>query len=47
LRSVVVVESTREVGGKIEREMRLYFTSLVLLAHPPKQSLEKLGIGTT
>ena len=33
LRSVVVVESTREVGDKIDREMRLYITSLVLLAH--------------
>ena len=33
LKSVVVVESTREVGGKIEREMRLYITSLVLLAN--------------
>ena len=33
LKSVVVVESTREVGGKIDREMRLYITSLVLLAH--------------
>ena len=28
-----MVESTREVGGKIDREMRLYITSLVLLAH--------------
>jgi hypothetical protein len=26
LKSVVVVESTREVGGKIDREMRLYIT---------------------
>jgi predicted transposase YbfD/YdcC len=33
LKSVVVVESTREVAGKIEREMRLYITSMVLLAH--------------
>ena len=33
LKSVVVVESTREVGGKIDREMRLYITLLVLLAH--------------
>ncbi len=33
LKSVVVVESTREVGDKINREMRLYITSLVLLAH--------------
>ena len=31
--SVVAVESTREVGGKIDRDMRLYITSLVLLAH--------------
>ena len=33
LKGVVVVESTREVGGKIDREMRLYITSLVLLAN--------------
>ena len=33
LKSVVVVESTREVAGKVDREMRLYITSLVLLAH--------------
>lgn len=33
LKSVVVVESTREVDGKIDREMRLYITSLVLLAN--------------
>jgi predicted transposase YbfD/YdcC len=33
LKSVVVVESTREVGGKIDREMRLYITSLILLAN--------------
>ena len=33
LKSVVVVESTREVGGRIDREMRLYITSLVLLAN--------------
>jgi len=28
-----VVESAREVAGKIDCEMRLYITSLVLLAH--------------
>ena len=33
LKSVVVVESTREVAGKIDREMRLFITSLVLLAN--------------
>jgi len=33
LKSVVVVESTREVGGKIDRETRLYITSLVLMAN--------------
>jgi len=33
LKSVVVVESTREDGGKIDRETRLYITSLGLLAH--------------
>ena len=32
-KSVVVVESTREVGDKIDREMCLYITSLVLLAN--------------
>ena len=33
LKSAVIVESTREIGGKIERETRFYITSLVLLAH--------------
>ncbi len=33
LKSVVVVESTREIGGKIERETRFYITSLVLIAN--------------
>jgi predicted transposase YbfD/YdcC len=33
LKSVVVVESTREVDGKIARETRLYITSLVLMAN--------------
>ena len=33
LRSVVVVESTREISGKVEQETRYYITSLVLLAH--------------
>ena len=33
LKSVVMVESTREIGGKIERETRFYITSLVLAAH--------------
>ena len=33
LKSIVVVESTREVDGKIDRETRLYITSLVLLAN--------------
>jgi len=32
LKAVVIVESTREINGKIEKEMRLYLTSLVLLA---------------
>jgi predicted transposase YbfD/YdcC len=32
LKSVVMVESTREIGDKIEREMRFYITSLALLA---------------
>ena len=32
LKAVVIVDSTREIAGKIERETRLYITSLVLLA---------------
>src|ERR1700732_2980999 len=32
LRGVVMVESAREIGDKIERETRFYITSLVLLA---------------
>jgi len=32
LKAVVIVESTREIGDKIERETRFYITSLVLLA---------------
>jgi predicted transposase YbfD/YdcC len=32
LNSVVMVESTREIGDKIERETRFYITSLALLA---------------
>ncbi len=36
LKSVVVVESTREVGDKINREMRLYITSSVLLGPPDR-----------
>ena len=33
LKAVVVVESSRELGDKIERETRFYITSLVLLAN--------------
>src|ERR1022692_3982608 len=33
LRAVVIVESIRETGDKIERETRFYITSLVLLAN--------------
>jgi len=33
LHGVVMVESTREIGDKIEKETRFYITSLVLLAH--------------
>ncbi|MER8375350.1 ISAs1 family transposase, partial [Mesorhizobium sp. M1406] len=33
LKSVVMVQSTREVAGKIERETRFYITSLVLIAN--------------
>lgn len=33
LKAVVVVESAREIGDKIERETRFYITSLVLLAN--------------
>jgi predicted transposase YbfD/YdcC len=32
LKGIVMVESNREVGGKIEQETRFYITSLVLLA---------------
>jgi len=32
LKAVVIVESSREISGKIERETRTYITSLVLLA---------------
>jgi len=32
LKSIVMVESTREWGGKIERETRFYLTSLICLA---------------
>jgi predicted transposase YbfD/YdcC len=32
LKAVVMVESSREVSGKIERETRLYITSLVMIA---------------
>ena len=33
LKGIVMVESSREVAGKIEQETRFYITSLVLLAH--------------
>ena len=33
LNGVIMVESTREIGDKIERETRFYITSLVWLAH--------------
>jgi predicted transposase YbfD/YdcC len=33
LKAVVMVESSREISGKIERETRFYITSLVMLAH--------------
>jgi predicted transposase YbfD/YdcC len=33
LNAVAIVESTREFGGKTERETRYYITSLVMLAH--------------
>jgi predicted transposase YbfD/YdcC len=32
LKGVVMVESTREIGDKVERETRFYITSLVMLA---------------
>jgi predicted transposase YbfD/YdcC len=32
LQSVIIVDSTREIGGKIERETRLYISSLDLVA---------------
>ncbi len=33
LKAVVMVESSREISGKIETETRFYITSLVMLAH--------------
>jgi predicted transposase YbfD/YdcC len=33
LKAIVIVESSREISGKIEEETRFYITSLVLLAH--------------
>jgi predicted transposase YbfD/YdcC len=33
LNAVVMLESTREIAGKIEQETRFYITSLMLLAH--------------
>jgi predicted transposase YbfD/YdcC len=33
LKAVVMVESTREIAGKVEQETRFYITSLVLLAN--------------
>jgi predicted transposase YbfD/YdcC len=33
LKAIVMVESSREISGKIEQETRLYITSLVMLAH--------------
>ena len=33
LKAVVMVESSREISGKIEHETRFYVTSLVMLAH--------------
>lgn len=33
LKSVVVIDSRREIGNKVEQETRLYITSLVLAAH--------------
>jgi predicted transposase YbfD/YdcC len=33
LNAIVMVESTRETSGKVERETRFYITSLMLLAH--------------
>jgi predicted transposase YbfD/YdcC len=33
MKAIVMVESSREISGKIEQETRLYVTSLVMLAH--------------
>jgi predicted transposase YbfD/YdcC len=33
LQAIVMVESSREISGKIKRETRFYITSLVMLAH--------------
>ena len=33
MKAVVMVESSREISGKIEQETRFYITSLMILAH--------------
>jgi predicted transposase YbfD/YdcC len=33
MKAVVMVESSREISGKIEQETRFYLTSLLMLAH--------------
>src|SRR5271157_2540204 len=33
LKAIVMVESSREISGKIEQDTRFYITSLVMLAH--------------
>lgn len=47
LNSVVMVQSTRETGGKIERETRFYITSLVLIASLIGPSSEPIGRSRT
>ena len=47
LKSIVMVESTREIGGKIARETRFYITSLVLLATPSGRSSAAIGRSRT
>jgi hypothetical protein len=42
LNAVVMVESTREISGKVAPETRFYLTSLVMLAHLPGPAVQPL-----
>ncbi len=47
LKRIVVVDSDREINGRIETEIRLYITSLVLLAMPSDRSSARTGRSRT